>query len=97
MTGKTGSSISSITSKDRMASGDGVGATHTPFDWNKAISLPESLQRCEQIERLQDESEIHRQFDLLSNEVLCSLGYSELVRRFLARVAEFHPTPEQIP
>lgn len=70
----------------------GAAATATPTDSSAAISLRESLDRCERIERLQDVGEIHRQFDALSNDVLCSLGYSELVRRFLARVAEFHKT-----
>ena len=75
----------------------GAAAIATPTGSSAVISLRESLDRCAQIERLQDVCEIHRQFDALSNDVLCSLGYSELVHRFLARVAEFHtpsPNPE---
>lgn len=50
----------------------------------------EFAERCKEIAADLTGHEMHKAFDLLSNETLCSLGYSEGVEIFRAGVRDYH-------
>ncbi len=73
-----------------MASGAGADAVVMRIGSNEVISPQEFKQRCERIVQQHSGHEMHRQFDILSNLTLCSLGYSEGVDVFRDSVRDFH-------
>lgn len=80
------------TSADPMASGNGAVATATPTA-SKPRSAAEFAELCRSIAKQPDTEARHRLFDQASNDLLCSLGFSEGVEIFRASVAAYHTNP----
>lgn len=59
-------------------------------DSSMAISVQAFAARCREIASEPDREKRHRLFDQASNDLLCSLGYSEGVAIFLAHVGDYH-------
>lgn len=78
---------------------NGEAAEPTPTAWSPAAFA----ERCREIVSTMREHPAHLALDLLTNEVLCSLGYGEGIAIFEAAVRDWHgehlpyPIPPEIP
>jgi hypothetical protein len=66
-------------------------------DLNRAISPSEAARLAAQIICDTPAETLHAAFDRLSNEILCSLGYSDFVAAFKASIGDDHAHPRHVP
>jgi len=72
----------------------GAVARRMLIGWSGAISPDQFAQGCKQIVQKHEGHRAHREIDLLTNQVLCSLGYGEGLRVFLTSSSIIHGDDE---
>lgn len=82
-----------IANSMKLPATNGAGVEPMPTAWNAESFVTE----CRRIVTEMQGHEAHRALDLLTNEVLCSLGFSDGIAIFEATVASWHKVDHQYP